>query len=137
MNKVLLMGRLTKEPELKYVGDNIPICNFSIAVDRKYKKDGQKETDFFNCVAWRKQAEFFAKYFTKGQRVLVEGCLQNRTWDDNDGNKRYATDIQAESVYFADGKKDTSYGMGQGQSQIDMPPGYDEALAAGEDDLPF
>lgn len=105
MNKVILMGRLTKDPEVRYINNNnTAVCNFTLAVGRKF----QKETDFIPIVAWNKLAEFCGKYFTKGMRVAIVGSIQTRTWDDNKGNKHYATEILANEAYFADSKKDYS-----------------------------
>lgn len=107
MNKVILMGRLTKDPELRYAGvNNVAKCNFSLAVDRRFTKPGEeKQADFFNIVAWDKQAEFCGKWFQKGKMVLVVGRLQNRSWDDNEGKKRYITEVIVEEAHFADSKK--------------------------------
>ena len=107
MNKVILMGRLTKDPELRYTSvNNTAVCSFSLAVDRRFSKPGEeKQADFFNIVAWRKQAEFCSKYFTKGLRVAVVGSLQNRSWDDNEGKKHYITEVIADEAYFADGRR--------------------------------
>jgi single-strand DNA-binding protein len=107
MNKVILMGRLTKDPELRYTSNNnTAVCSFSLAVERRFSKPGEeRKADFFNIVAWRNQAEFCSKYFTKGLRVAVVGNLQNRSWDDNEGKKHNITEIIADEVYFADGRK--------------------------------
>jgi len=107
MNKVILMGRLTKDPELRYTSvNNTAVCTFSLAVDRRFSKPGEeKQADFFNIVAWRKQAEFCGKYFTKGLKVVVVGSLQNRSWDDNEGKKHYITEVIADEVYFAESRK--------------------------------
>lgn len=107
MNKVILMGRLTKDPELRYTSNNnTAVCSFSLAVDRRFSKPGEeRKADFFNIVAWRNQAEFCSKYFTKGLRVVVVGNLQNRSWDDNDGKKHYITEVIADEVYFAESRK--------------------------------
>lgn len=103
-----LLGRLVKDPELKTLA-TATICNFTIAVDRRFTKQGEeKQADFFSVKAWGKTGEFVSKYFTKGVRILVSGRIENRSWTDNDGNKKYATDIIAEEVYFADGKKDNN-----------------------------
>jgi single-strand DNA-binding protein len=132
MNKVILMGRLTRDPELRYTASgNIPKCTFSIAVDRRFAKQGEeRQTDFFNIVAWRNQAEFCSKYFTKGQRVAVIGSLQNRSWDDNEGKKRYITEVIAEEVYFADSRR------AEGASPYDQAgvSGFVPASAEGKDD---
>lgn len=107
MNKVILMGRLTKDPELRYTStSNIPKCSFTMAVDRRFAKPGEeKQTDFFNIVAWRSTAEFCGKYFTKGMRIAVVGSLQNRSWDDNEGKRHYVTEVVADEVYFADARR--------------------------------
>ncbi len=113
MNRVILMGRLTKDPEMRFTANNnTPVASFSIAVDRRFTRQGEEQkTDFFNIVAWSKQAEFCSKYFNKGLRVVVEGRIENRTWDDQEGKKHYATDIIAENMYFADSKRDDGYGQ--------------------------
>ena len=140
MNLVVYMGRLTADPELKYVGkDNTPVCKFTIAVDRAYQKKGEeKKTDFFNCVAWSHLAEVITKNVGKGQRILIRGNNQNKTWDDADGKKRYATDMYVESMEFADSKRD-SQGSTNTNTNIsnEMPPGFSESDIPGEDDLPF
>ena len=97
LNKVILMGRLTRDPELKYTSSNIPVCSFSIAVDRRFSKQGdQPQTDFINIVAWRSTAEFICKYFSKGRLINVCGSLQTRTWDDANGVRRYSTEVIAD-----------------------------------------
>ena len=102
------MGRLTKDPEVRYTQNNIPVANFSIAVSRRFKREGDTETaDFFNVIAWNKTGEFVGKYFKKGQQVIVSGRLQNRNWTDQQGVKHYATDVIAEEVEFADSKKNS------------------------------
>lgn len=105
LNKVVIMGRLTRDPELRYTQSEIPVARFSLAVDRNYSKDKEKETDFFDVVAWRNQAEFVSKYFSKGQLVCVEGRLQRRSWTDKNNQTRYAYEIIAESAYFTGAKK--------------------------------
>ena len=104
LNHIVMMGRLTKDPELRQAGDT-PICSFRIACDRDYKnKAGEKETDFVDVVVWRKLGENVAKYFSKGRMAVVSGRLQIRPWTDQEGNKRYSTEIVAEHVYFGDSK---------------------------------
>jgi single-strand DNA-binding protein len=106
MNSVNLMGRLTKSPELKYTTNNIPVCGFTLAVDRDYTPEGQeKQADFLPCIVWQKKGEAAAKYLDKGRRVAVSGRLQTRNWDDNEGKKHYVTEIVVENWYFADDKK--------------------------------
>lgn len=109
LNKVFVMGRLTRDPELRRTQSGTAVASFSLAVDRDYKsQSGEKETDFFDVVAWRSTAEFVAKYFTKGRMAVVEGRLQVRQWQDKDGNNRRSTEIIAENIYFGDSKKDGS-----------------------------
>lgn len=106
LNKVLLMGRLTKDPEVRYTSNNNTlVCSFSLAVNRRFKSEGQPDADFVNIVAWSKTGEFCSKYFTKGQQVAVCGRLQTRSYDDKDGKKVYVTEVIAEEAYFADSKK--------------------------------
>lgn len=106
LNKSFLIGRLTADPELRHTPQEIPVTSFTIAVDRKTKgQDGKKITDFIDIVAWRVQAEFAAKYFTKGASVFVCGSLQIRTWKDKDGNNRKSAEIIADDVQFAESKK--------------------------------
>ncbi len=99
-NKVILIGHITADPELKQTQGGTSVCSFSIAVNRKYNKDGNNEVDFINIVAWRQQAEFVSRYFKKGKPILVCGQLQTRTWTDNQNNKRYATEVIADEVSF-------------------------------------
>ena len=109
MNKVILMGRLTKDPELKYTASNVPKCSFTLAVDRRFSKPGEeKQCDFFNVVSWQKQAEFCGKYFAKGLKIVIVGRLENRSWDDNEGKKHYITEVIAEEAEFAESKKAVS-----------------------------
>ena len=101
MNKVFLIGRLTRDPELRYTGNNTAVATFSLAVNRNYTgQTGERETDFFNIVVWRKQAENVKNYLTQGSQVAIEGRIQNRTYDDQNGNKRYITEIVADNVEF-------------------------------------
>lgn len=107
MNKVILMGRLTKDPELRYTSvNNTAVCSFTLAVDRRFSRQGEeRQTDFIPIVVWSKLAEFCSKYFQKGRQVAVVGRIQTRTWDDNEGKKHYVTEVVAEEAYFADSKK--------------------------------
>lgn len=104
LNRVTLMGRLVADPELRSTASNLSVCSFRIAVDRDYKKGDQKETDFIDIVAWRSTAEFVANYFKKGRVIAVDGRLQIRQWTDNDGNKRFVTEVIADNVYFGDSR---------------------------------
>ena len=106
LNKIVLMGRLTRDPELRRTQSGTAVASFTLAVDRDYKpQDGERETDFIDIVAWRGTAEFVSKYFTKGRMAVVEGRLQVRDWKDKDGAKRRSTEVIADNVYFGDSKK--------------------------------
>lgn len=110
LNNVILMGRLTKDPEIRTTGNGITTTSFSIAIDRDYGKDGKKETDFPTIVAWRGTADFVGKYFRKGSMIVVSGRLQTRSFTDKDGNKRSVTEVVADNVYFGEGKRDGGQG---------------------------
>ena len=107
LNHITIMGRLTRDPELRRTNSGVATASFCLAVDRDHnpKDGGEKETDFIDCVAWRQTAEFVSKYFTKGQMAVVSGRLQIRNWTDKEGNKRRNAEIVADSVYFGDSKK--------------------------------
>lgn len=105
LNKVILMGNMCADPELKQTQGGVSVCSFNIAVNRKYSKDGKAEVDFITIVAWRQQAEFICKYFKKGQAIVIVGELQTRNWTDNQGNKRYATEVVADEVSFGGSKE--------------------------------
>ncbi len=105
MNRVMLIGRFTAKPELRYTPSNVPFTRFSIAVNRAFSnQDGQRETDFINIVAWRKQAETVCNYFDKGNQIAIEGRLQTGSYDDKDGNKRYTTDVVLDQFHFIESK---------------------------------
>ena len=108
LNHITIMGRLTRDPELRRTGSGIAVASFRVAVDRDYQpKDGsERKTDFIDCVAWRQTGEFVSKYFTKGRMAVVSGRLQIRPWTDKDGNKRRTAEIVADNVYFGDSKRD-------------------------------
>lgn len=109
LNHIVLMGRLTRDPELRRTTSGTPVATFSIAVDRDFKSEnGEKETDFVDIVAWRNTAEFVSKYFTKGRMAVVSGRLQLRTWTDKEGNKRRSAEVVADNVYFGDSKTESS-----------------------------
>ena len=117
LNKIILMGRLTRDPELRRTGNGTAVTSFSLAVDRDFKSQtGEKETDFIDIVAWRGTAEFVSKYFTKGRMAVVSGRLQIRNWQDKEGNKRRSAEVVADNVYFGDSKRDSADG-GFNQSQ--------------------
>lgn len=110
LNRIILMGRLTRDPELKQTRSGTAVASFSLAVDRDFsdKSTGQRATDFIDIVAWRNTAEFVSKYFSKGRMAVVDGRLQIRSWEDNNGNKRRSAEVVAEHVYFGDSKRDGS-----------------------------
>ena len=108
LNHITIMGRLTRDPELRRTGSGIAVASFTLAVDRDYspRDGGERETDFIDCVAWRQTGEFVSKYFTKGRMAVVSGRLQIRGWTDKDGNKRRSAEVVADNVYFGDSKRD-------------------------------
>ena len=132
LNRIILMGRLTRDPELRRTGSGTAVTSFSLAVDRDFKsQSGEKETDFIDIVAWRNTAEFVSKYFTKGRMAVVEGRLQLRDWTDKDGGKRRSAEVVAEHVYFGDSKQ---------RSESDTPSASGDVREIPEDEegeLPF
>ena len=110
LNHITIMGRLTRDPELRRTGSGIAVASFSLAVDRDFGKNesGERETDFIDCVAWRQTGEFVSKYFAKGRMAVVSGRLQIRSWTDKDGNKRRTAEVVADNVYFGDSKRDSA-----------------------------
>ena len=108
LNHIVIMGRLTRDPELRRTGSGVAVTSFTVAVDRDFSpKDGsERETDFIDCVAWRQTGEFVSKYFTKGRMAVVSGRLQIRNWTDKEGNKRRTAEVIADNVYFGDSKRD-------------------------------
>lgn len=110
LNHIVIMGRLTRDPELRRTGSGAAVASFTLAVDRDFsnKESGEKETDFIDCVAWRQTGEFVSKYFKKGSMAVVSGKLQIRNWTDKDGSKRRSAEVIAENVYFGDSKKSDS-----------------------------
>ena len=151
LNKIFIMGRLTRDPELRRTQSGTPVTSFSLAVDRDYKsQSGEKETDFIDVVAWRSTAEFVSKYFTKGRMAVVEGRLQIRAWQDKDGNNRRSAEVVADNVYFGDSRRDGDRGSGNyggGNSGYSAPAGGYAAPVGGgsgfaeideeDGDLPF
>ena len=149
LNKIFLMGRLTRDPELRRTQSGTAVTSFSLAVDRDFKgQNGEKETDFIDVVAWRNTAEFVSKYFTKGRMAVVEGRLQIRDWTDRDGGKRRTAEVIADNVYFGDTKRDSAdggyapapaYGAPVGRGDSAPAGGHSEFAEIGEEDgeLPF
>lgn len=157
LNRIVIMGRLCADPELKKTQTGISVCSVCVAVDRPRRQDAEAQTDFLDIVAWRQTAEFLARYFGKGQQIAVEGKLQSRTWEDNEGHRRKAVEIVAEQLHFCGPKQDSAGRAGDGpagraapaaeagyapRDQLyGLPPsGYGNGFAemgGPEDDLPF
>ena len=134
MNKIVLMGRLTRVPEVRYTQtNNVQVTNFTLAVNRRFAKQGEeRQADFINIVAWNKTAEFVSKYFKKGQQVGIIGRLQVRNWEDEQGQKHYATEVVAEETYFADTKKENNVSAEQELKNAGV-----EVNVIEDSDLPF
>lgn len=132
LNKIVLMGRITKELEKKTTQSGISVLSTTIAVDRDFKSGDEKQTDFVDCVFWRHNADFLEKYSGKGRMIVVEGRLQSRKWQDKDGNNRTSWEVQADNVYFADSKRD-----GAGQTTPSATPGQFTEVTDDDGDLPF
>ena len=142
LNKIVIMGRLTRDPELRRTQSGTAVANFSLAVDRDYKaQDGTKETDFIQCIAWRGTGEFVSKYFQKGRIAVVEGRLQVRKYKDKDGNNRTVSEVVADNVYFADSKNAAPSGDINALSErVDQTFGNNESgfsEITDDGDLPF
>ena len=143
MNKVILMGRLTRDPEVRYTqNNNTLVASFSLAVNRRFARQGEeRQADFINIVAWSKTGEFCSKYFKKGQQVGVIGRIQTRTWDDDQGAKHYVTEVVAEEAYFADSKKEGEVGAAAFENAFGATApgsmGSDFEVSSSTDDLPF
>ena len=139
LNQITIMGRLTRDPELRYTTSNLAVTSFTLAVDRDYtsKDDGEKKTDFIDVIAWRNTAEFVAKYFSKGRMAVVSGRLQIRIWKDKNDNNRKNAEILADNVYFGDSKKENDSSGSQKESKPSS--GYDgfAVLDEGDDEIPF
>ena len=136
MNKVILMGRLTKDPVLNQTPQGTAFCRFGMAVQRRFSKDNQ--ADFLNCTAWGKTADFVNNWFSKGSMIAVVGSIQTRTWDGQDGKKQYATEINVEEVYFT-GSKNEQTGGGENEPQGESD-GFDSdnfEIVGNDEDLPF
>ena len=148
LNHITIMGRLTRDPELRYTQSQTPVASFTLAVDRDFgsRDGGEKQTDFIDCVAWRQTAEFVSKYFTKGRMAVVEGRLQIRDWTDRDGGKRRSAEVVADNVYFGDSKRDGGDNSGyapapasRSAAPSSFSAGGSDFAEIGEDDgeLPF
>lgn len=131
LNKIVIMGRLTRDPEIRRTQSGTAVASITLAVDRDYKAaDGERETDFIDVVAWRSTAEFLVRYFSKGRMAVVEGRLQVRGWTDKDGNKRRSTEVVADTVYFGDSRRP--------DADADPGPAYEDVTeSASGEELPF
>lgn len=148
MNKVILVGRLTKDPELRATTSGVPVCSFTVACDRRYVKAGEeRKADFINCIAWRQAGESISKYFVKGNRIALEGSIQTRTWQDAEGKNRYTTEVVVDQWEFAQSKSEGGASAAYApSSNSGLYPVDNDAPAVGdidgfmpieEDDLPF
>lgn len=142
INKTIIGGRLTADPELKQTASGISAITFTVAVNRRYAKDGNQEADFINCQAWRQTAEFISKYFKKGSSICVAGAIQTRNWTDTNGQKRYATEVVVDEAFFVDGKNDAQ-GAETSSTNNYIPDAYKPQQSANfepvaqDSDLPF
>ena len=143
MNKVILMGRLTKDVEMRQTPNGIAVARFAIAVNRRFKNaNGEYDVDFINCIAWRKTGEFISRYFQKGSMIAVVGSIQTRSWDGNDGKKQYATEVIVDEAYFTGSKSESGTGgntdlSDSGLDDLNSQYGEDFATIGDEEDLPF
>ena len=145
MNKVILMGRLTKFVEMRQTPNGVAVARFAIAVNRRFKNaNGEYDVDFINCIAWRKTGEFISRYFQKGSMIAVVGSIQTRSWDGNDGKKQYATEVIVDEAYFTGPKAESSTGGKFSDSELnDLNSQYGDDFATigddeeNADDLPF
>ena len=132
LNHITIMGRLTRDPELRRTGSGVAVASFTVAVDRDFsgRDGGERETDFIDCVAWRQTGEFVSKYFTKGSMIVVSGRLQIRNWTDKEGNKRRSAEVIADNVYFGDSKREGDNGGSFGGNTYGAPaPSFGEYSA--------
>lgn len=143
MNRVVLVGRLARDPELRTTPSGVSVCNFTVACDRRYTQNGERQADFISCIAWRQSGEFVSRYFAKGNRIALEGSIQTRSWDDQNGNKRYATEVVVDHVEFAQSKGEGGFAP-QGMPSAapvaapSAPSGdIDGFMPIEEEDLPF
>ena len=135
LNNVILMGRLTRDPELRRTQSGVAVTSFSLAVERDFtsRDGGERATDFIDCVAWRNTGEFVSKYFTKGQLVAVNGRLQIRDWTDRDGNKRRSAEVVVDNAYFAESKRNRETGGDMNQSYQQSAPAFNDLPVGGND----
>ena len=147
LNHIVIMGRLTRDPEMRYTQSQTPVASFTVAVDRDFasRDGGERQTDFIDCVAWRQTAEFVNKYFAKGSMAVVSGRLQSRKWQDREGNNRVSWEIVADNIYFGESRRrdgdsgstgHASYSYDAARSSAPATSTFEE-LDDGDDDLPF
>lgn len=143
LNIVVIMGRLTADPELRTTGTGTSVCSFSVAVDRNYSSNGERQTDFINCVAWRQTAEFISRYFHKGSMIAIQGSLQQRQYTDKDGNKRTVHEVLVNNASFCGSKAESGTGTFSANQQ-QAPASFSNAdagefteISMSDDDLPF
>ena len=122
MNRAILMGRLTKDVEMRQTPNGISVARFTLAVNRRFAKEGQQQADFINCVAWRQTGEFIARYFKKGSMIAVVGSIQSRSWDGQDGKKQYATEVNVEEAYFTGEKSENTGQYNQTPQNYNQAP---------------
>ena len=137
LNRIIIMGRLVRDPELRTTQNGTSVTGFTLACERDFKQGNEKATDFIECVAWRNTAEFACKYFTKGRMAIVEGRLQIREWTDKDGNNRRTAEIVADNVYFGDSKRDGDNAPSASPAYGAPPSNGFADIADDESDLPF
>lgn len=139
MNKVQLVGRLTKEPEIRYSQsvEPVAITRFSVAVNRKFKKDGEPDADFINCISFGKIAEFIGKYFTKGKMIGIAGCIRTNSWTDNNGNKRKSIEVQVEEAEFLEKKESLDTNTLNQEKSFGDSEEVDNEVKNDEDELPY
>ena len=130
LNHITIMGRLVRDPEKRTTQSGVSVVSFTVAVDRDFKNGDEKVTDYIDCTAWRGQADFIAKYFSKGRMIVVDGALNSRKWQDKDGNNRVSWEVQAQNVYFADSKRNDD-------GQQSKPQTFEEVASEDDGDLPF
>lgn len=130
LNHITIMGRLVRDPELRKTQSGVSVVSFTVAVDRDFKNGDEKVTDYIDCTAWRGQADFISKYFTKGRAIVVDGSLNSRKWTDKDGNNRVSWEVQAQNVYFADSRRNDD-------GQQSKPQNFEEVASENDEALPF